>query len=171
MGFWWKWGSLLGFELFCWFSHLALLHCNAACRFLRFLNFHFDLATRIWIWCILTICGQKNWKQRLSKLPKLPILRSGPDRMMGGADLCNLKGLGCQAKRPVGDLIFIYVFDLQGLFYCSSQFSEPKWKTSCSPAVEHFQELFNVKKAPCWLSKFFFNLVLKTGGNNKNTIL
>ena len=65
---------------------------------------------------------------------------------MGGAELRNLEGLGCQAKRPVGDLIFISVFDLQGLFYCSSQFSEPKWKTSCSQAVEHFQELFNVKK-------------------------
>ena len=46
--------------------------------------------------------------------------------MMGGAELRNLEGLGCQAKRPVGDLIFISVFDLQGLFYCSSQFSEPK---------------------------------------------
>ena len=108
--------------------------------------------------------SKRSWKQRLSKLPKLPILRSGPDRMMGGAELRNLEGLGCQAKRPVGDLIFISVFDLQGLFYCSSQFLEPKWKTSCSQAVEHFQEIFNVKKAPCWLSKFFFILVLKREG-------
>ena len=90
---------------------------------------------------------------------------------MGGAELRSLEGLGCQAKRPVGDLIFIYVFDLPDLFYPSSQLSEPTWKTSCSQAVEHFQELFNVKKAPCWLSKFVFILVLKTGRRNKNTSL
>ena len=66
--------------------------------------------------------------------------------MMGGAELRNLEGLGCQVKRPVGDLIFIYAFDYQGLFSRSTRFSEPKWKTSCSQAEVLFQELFNVKK-------------------------
>ena len=63
--------------------------------------------------------------------------------MMGGAELRNLEGLGCQVKRPVGDLIFIYAFDYQGLFSRSTRFSEPKWKTSCSQAEVLFKNFKN----------------------------
>ena len=112
-----------------------------------------DFSTSILIWLqesgydvFWGFVAKKSWKQRLSKLPKPLFLRNGPNRMMGGAELRNLEGLGYQAQRPVGDLIFIYVFDLQVIFKCSSQFSEPKWKTCCSQAEMIFQELFNVKK-------------------------
>ena len=67
--------------------------------------------------------------------------------MMGGAELRNLEGLGCQVKRPVGDLIFIYAFDYQGLFSRSTRFSEPKWKTGCSQPELIFQEILNVKNS------------------------
>ena len=70
--------------------------------------------------------------------------------MMGGAELRNLEGLGCQVKRPVGDLIFIYAFDYQGLFSRSTRFSEPKWKNKLQPSrgtFQELQELFNVKSS------------------------
>ena len=40
-------------------------------------------------------------------------------------------------------------------FNWSARFSVPKWKTGCSQPGLIFHEIFNVKKAPRWLSKFF----------------
>ena len=49
-------------------------------------------------------------------------------------------------------------------FNWSTRSSVPIWKTNCSQPGLVFHEIFNLKKAPCWLSKFFFFiLVLKIG--------
>ena len=51
-------------------------------------------------------------------------------------------------------------------FNCSSQFSVPKWKTSCSQPGLLFQEIFNVKKLFIgWACCFI--LVLKMGRKSK----
>ena len=49
---------------------------------------------------------------------------------------------------------------IKSVFSCSSCFSSPKWKTSCSQPELFFQEIFKVEKRPVGRARFFI-LVLE----------
>ena len=68
-----------------------------------------------------------------------------------------------KSVRDVFQLAHLRVF--QSYFNCSSRFSVPKWKTSCSQPGLLFQEIFNVKKLLVgWASSLI--LLLKMGRNS-----
>ena len=53
--------------------------------------------------------------------------------------------------------------DTGWFFNWSTRFSVPKWKNKLQPTRTSFSQNFQCKKAPRWLVKFFFILVLKIG--------
>ena len=80
------------------------------------------------------------------------------DGMVGLGYSSNGHILGCSQRLPFRLRRWAWIGYVQGAFFnCSSRFSVPKWKTSCSQPGLVFHEIFIVKKLLVgWASFFHF---------------